>query len=268
MAYKKKSYGKKKRTYKRKSYAPKRKALKRVIRKEITRAAEKKTIQAFNYGRTIYVSGSANFPQNVIDLGPSSSMVINQGTGQGSRIGNKIQTQSLKMRGTITPLCWNTTTNPNPRPLQVKMVFFYDKSDPNALPAVGTNFFQDGNSFKGFQDDLVDMWAPFNTDRYRICATRTFKLGYAAYGGTASSAANQTAHQVFANNDFKYNCNFNIDLTKMYPKKVIYNDTGGSPTSRGLFVLFYFAAADGSFLTNTWEMCSAQWMQTYTYTDL
>lgn len=259
-----------KRVYKRRSYAPKKRVtpLKKMIRKEISRNIENKTVQAYNYNFPIYPATSANFLNNVYELGPSGgAMTIPQGTGQANCIGNTIKTKKLTWKGTIVPLAWDTATNPNPRPQQVKLYIFYDKIDPTAVPDPRTNFFQNGNSSKGFQDDLADNFSPINTDRYRVLTTRTFKLGFSQYAGTASSAANQGAWQAFSNNDFKLNCNFSIDLTKYYPQIVKYNDTNNVLTTRGLYALWTTVAADGAVWNAAWVTAATQFVQTYEYED-
>lgn len=265
MAYKKK-FGKKvccraKKTWRR----PKKvgKAIKKAIRREIARDVETKSAQQFNYNQNIYPSDHASFPNNVFELGPSALMAINQGTSNGSRVGNKIKTKRLTFKGTIVPLGYNVTTNPNMVPMQGKIWIFYDRTDPTAIPAVTTNFFQNGSTNAAFQNDLVDLWRPVNTDRYRVLATKTFKLGFADNAGTGASAANQN----FANNDFKLNYNFSFDLTKWYPKVVKYDENNATPMTRGLFALFDVVPASGGFYPATTVPAGMQWMQDYRYED-
>lgn len=252
----------------RKAYAkPSVSTVKAIVKKEIARNVENKTKQAFNYGYNLYPSNSANFPLNVIELGPSANLTISQGTGQGDRIGNTIKTKRLTWKGTIVPTPYDATVNPNPRPTQVKIWIFYDRSDPTAVPQVGSNFYQDGNVSKGFQNDLVDLWAPVNTDKYRLLTSKTFKLGYSSYYGTAASPANAGAYQYYNNNDFKLNCNFSFDLTKYYPQMVKFSDAPTTPSTRGLFALFHYVNADGTAITSTFRQVDVQWMQSYEYED-
>lgn len=279
MAYRKKTMYRKKgaaprrRTYKRRAAARSR-PIRKVVRAEIQRAAEPKTIQTVVTAHTFYSSTNALAPaNNVLELGADGvNIAINQGTGQANRVGNRIRVKSLWMKGVITPLPYDVTTNPNPRPVQLKMVIFYDRVDPMAMPnpfaggAAGP--FQGGGATNAFQNDLVDMVLPFNTDRYRIFATRTFKLGYSQYAGTAASAANQTAYQAYSNNDYRHNYQIAINLTKFYPKNLRFNDNNAIPTNRGLFVMFYYANADGSQAGNGWAQVGFQYMQSLTFTDL
>lgn len=271
MAFRKKSYKRrapKRRVHKRKSYA-KKTSIKRVVKAVIHRAAETKNIQRYNLGMNIYPANSASFLGSIIELGPGSTMLITQGAGQGSRIGNRIETVSHTFKGTLTPNPYNATTNPDPRPLQVKMWIFYDKTDPTAVPnPVGNPFFQDGSSVVGFANDLVDHWRPINTDRYRILAQRTFKLGYSQYAGTAATVANQGANQAYSNNDFKMNCPFSINLTKHQIKQIRFNDANNEPMTRRMFAMFQPVEASGTQMAATHNPCGVQFMEDYRYKDM
>lgn len=267
--YRQKTYRRKtvKRTYKRKSYAPKRKVtpLKRMIRKEIARNVENKTIQQYNYNKLLNTAqdGSTFLTNNIFPVGPDpTSLVINQGAAQANRIGNQIKTKKFVFKGTLVPLPADQFTNATIRPVQVKMWIFYDKSNPTAVPSPLTDFFQNGNSSKGFQGDLVDMWSPVNTDKYRVVATKTFKLGFANYSNDG-----QTTNQYFANNDFKYNANFQFDLSKHYPQTVKFNDGTATPTSRGLFCMVNYASATGGTFPIGTQAVGMQYMQDYQFED-
>jgi len=258
----------KKKTYKRKSYASKKRSpLKKMIRREIARNVENKTSQYYQYDVRLYPAGNVSFPtDNIFPVGVDpTSLVIPPGTAQGNRIGNTIKTKKLVFRGTIVPRAYDSTFNPAPQPVQLKMYIFYDKTTPTAVPnpQAANDFFQNGNSSKGFQNDLVDMWSPVNTDRYRILATKTFKIGFAANDGSGSSVING----FFANNDFKYNANFSFDLTKHYPQMVKFNDGSTVPTTRGLFCMCQYVAASGQAIPTTWYMLALQYMLDFQYED-
>lgn len=259
----------KKRTYKKRpASSVKTATIKRMVRSEIARNIENKTKQQYVYTKNLYSTANPLFSDNVIPLGPdAATMSIPQGTGQGTRISNRIKTKKLMFKGTITPLPYDATSNPNPRPLQLKMVIFYDKSNPTFLPSVFSDFFQNGSSSIGFQNDLVDMWAPYNTDQYRILTVRNFKLGYSQYAGTAGTPATQGAYQAWSNNDFKMNANFKVNLTKFYPKYVKFNDNSNDPTTRGLYCIFYMSLADGQAAGGSWIPANVQFMQDYVFED-
>jgi len=266
--YRKKSF--KKKSYKRKS-TRKISPMKRLIRKEISRSLENKCAQQYVYDRVLSPSSSADFEtQNILILGPDpGSFQIQQGVGQGERIGNTITTKKFVVRGTFVPLPFDTTVNPAPAPVQMKVWIFYDKEEPSSIPSPkgSSNFFQNGNTSKGFQNDLVDLWSPVNTDRYRVLTTKTFKLGFADYSGTGGTVPSSQNNQFYANNDFKFNCNFSFDLTKHYPKIVKFNDNSATPTSRGLFMLIQYVRADGGLINSSYRQVGMQYMQDYHYED-
>lgn len=245
------------------------KGLRRAVRKQIRRAAETKSIQRFNLGQSLLPSNAAGFVASIIELGPGSTMLIGQGTGQGQRVGNRIETVRHVFKGTICPYPQDPSTNPNPQPIVVKMWIFYDKTDPTAVPnPIGNPFFQDGNGVAGFSNDLVDTWRPVNTDRYRVLCARTFKLGFSEYAGTASTTVNQGQYQAYSNNDFKMNCNFRINLTKYQIKKIRYNDGNNEPMTRRMFCMFQCVAASGIQINSTFIPAGVQYMEDYKYKDI
>lgn len=229
---------------------------------------ETKTIQQTLAQKSLWTVGTAAFPDNVIALGPNSgTLMISQGTGQGARIANKIQTTSLKFTAIISPTNYSSSTNPDPRPAIVRMVILYDREDPNAVPVPGSLFFQDGNTSTGFTGTLPDTIRPINADRYRVLMTKDYKLGFSQYAGTTGDAAGQGAYQAWSNNDFKMNHVIKMNLTKFYPKRVRFNDNLTEPTSRGLYAFFYYVPADGTAYTAEDAIVRVSYMQDYRYKD-
>ena len=147
------------------------------------------------------------------------------------------------------------------------MFIFYERANPTTTPAPTNDFFQDGSSSSGFNNDLTDLWRPVNSDKYRVMATKTFKIGYSQYAGTAQNTANQGAYQANSNNDFKLNANFSFNLTKLYPQMVKFNDNLTETTSRQLFCLFFYAGADGQPLPSASVSLGVQYMQDFVYED-
>lgn len=249
----------KKRAYKKK---PAKKAFKKMIRKAITSFAEKKTIGFFQNGTSLISTANGSWDAtNVRAIGPPS-MVVSQGTGQGERIGNRIKVTKMLFKGVLVPLAYDVSSNPLPQPQQIRMVFFYEKSTPTSTPAPRGNFLQLGSTTVALQNDLIDMQAQFNTDRYRILGTRNFKLGFAKYDGTGADPANQG----YGNNDYKLNCNFSVDITKMIPKNAVYDDA--SCQTRNLWVAFILARADGLANLSAYVPVGLQYTLDMFYTDV
>jgi len=255
---KKRSY--KKRAYKKKS-APKKKtslkknSVKRMIRTEIARNTEDKTTQTLLLESKPYSSSNVNFNTgNIIQVSPGAVAVqIGQGTGQGQRIGNKIKLKKLMMKGTFVPQPVNAE-NPALIPVQVKLLFMYNKQTPATAPAPSTDLFQFGGGTYGLSNKLVDLWAPVNTDKYRVCTSRTFKLGHAGTTG-------------FGNNDFKYNVNFKVNVAKYLPKVTRFNDNNTDPITRGLWMAVIMCNADGSQIPANTRPVIFTYMLDATYED-
>lgn len=245
--------------------------VKRLVRREIARNIEDKTIQYYNTGANILPSSSAGFNATIIPISPFSSYLqINQGTNQQSRIGNRIKVKSLRFRGTIYPLPFDASTNPTPYPMHIKMWLFYDRQTPNTAPgAVGTTFLQEGSTSRGLFNDLVDLHAMVNTDRYKIFHTRAYKLGFAQnqWNATGGDIAATDIFQYGTTNDFKYNAEFNIDCTKYVPKNIIYNDNDSQPTSRGLYCMITALNANGDPIPASVIPAQYQYMLSIKYED-
>lgn len=255
----------KKRTYKRRTYK-KAMPIKRMIRREIARNVENKTQQAYNLQQDIYPSNSTQFDSVITPCQPDAvGLIISQGTGQGQRIGNRIKIKKLTFSGVIHPTPYNASTNPTPAPVMIKFWFFYDKDAPTLTPTVKADgdFLQFGNTTSGMQNDLMDMFAPVNKDRYAVLKTKIFKLGYASYGGTG--ALPQSGN--LANNDFKLNCPFSFDLTKHVPKIYDFRDTATNPTTRGLYFMAQAVYANGAQMAAATVPAQMSYVQSVEYED-
>lgn len=242
-------------------------AVKVMVKRELARNVENKEVSTVVTAQTLYpISDATNFDaNNVFWISPGdSSWLVAQGTGAGNRVGNQVKVKKLTFKGVLTPLAYDATTNTNPQPREVKMWFFYERGAGNTLPASPrTDFFQAGNSTDGLNDDLSDMVAPVNTDKYVVVATRTFKVGYQQFATTGSSPG----YGNFANNDFKLNCKFSVDLTKHIPKIMRWNDGDQTPRSRGLFCMVADVAANGGATGATQRLTGMQHWRTMTFED-
>lgn len=244
------------------------KKVREIVKKEIARNIEDKSIQFAVSDYNLYPSNATNFPNNTLHLSPNSStLAIVQGTGQGNRVGNAIKIKKMRFKAMLTPQPWDNTLNPNPRPLIVRMVMYYDREDPNLLPAPGSTFFQNGSSSTGFSNSPIDILRPINTDRYKVFKIKDYKLGYSQYAGTANTVANQGAYQAYSNNDFKMVQMIDEDVTKYLVKHVKYNDNLSDPMTRGLYVTFFMIATDGTNLVSTWIPAEISYILDCTYED-
>jgi len=240
--------------------------LKKMVRTEIARNVENKTFQYLGTSYDILPSTSAGFDANIIPCYPAPSyLAITSGTGQGNRIGNSIKIKNLAIKGVLFPRPYNATSNPTPSPVQIKFWFFYDKTQPNAVPtpATSADFFQFGNTSIGFQNEFFDHKMPINTDKYRVLTTRTVKVGYSSYSGTGA----QPQSGNFNNNDFRLNANLSVNLTKFCIKHCKFRDTNTLPTSRGIYMMAQPIYADGSAMGLNTIPAKMEYMMSVTYED-
>jgi hypothetical protein len=260
-----------KKSFKRKVYRKKRTVkpttIKKMIKRQIALSAENKCRQFFqNTPTTLYSSySSALLDGSIIPLTPFAGVLqIDQGVGQGDRVGNIIKVKKLTFKGTITPLLYDIVQNSNPQPTQIKCWIFYDKRDPTIkpTPSAQANFFQFNSTSAGFTNSLTDMWKPINTDIYRVLATKSWKLGLANYEVNGNGA-----WQTYANNDFKMNINFSFDLTKHINKTIKFIDNNSNPSTRGLFALFQVMYANGGAIGAGQRLASMQYMLDLVYED-
>jgi len=243
-------------------------AVRRAVRQAVAANVETKVRSVANLGQTLRSSISNVFDtQNIISLGCQVGAIeINQGAGQGQRIGNKITIKKLVFKGTIVPYGYNATTNTFCIPLQIKMFIFYDREDPNALPTpqLQANFLDFNNSVQALHNDLVDLWAPVNAERYRVLKTKTFKLGFAS---NDLAVLGTNGPNNWANNEFKLNCNFSMDITKYMVKKQSFVDNTANASNRQLYAMFVLCNSNGSPLADNQQPCGLQYQLTCWYKD-
>lgn len=294
MAYfpKKKRSMKKKRTTKRKvvsrSGRPT-KALSKMVQRIISRNIENKVHQSFYEMPVYYVSSGADAmefrglfpitPYTATGSPPDTCIGITYGTSQKARIGNTIRTKRAILKGILFPRARDGDLNPEPRPLEVCLWIFKLKGFGvtgglgdtlgGAEYALENNFLQDATatgSAEGLTGQLIDVMRPVNTDGIQILHKRVFKLGYSAV--SASNQGNLGDNQGYANNDFKYNQKFSINVTKYLPKVIKYDDNDDMPSIRHTYVMIAPYNADGSNSNNSsLSPCICNWSLEYTYED-
>jgi len=266
MAYRKKRMFKRRPKAKRILRKARKAAFKKAVKAVIMKTAEKKTIQLYEEGIAIRNTDHGSFSSQIIPVSPmTGSLNITQGVTQAGRVGNRIRLQNITIKGTMIPASYNASTNPAPQPTQVKLFFFSAKDvAPGTVPTPNDDFFQLGGSTQGFTNSLTDMWAPVNKDLYTLYGSRTFKLGFADNSGTGITAGSQS----FTNNDFKLNCNFTVNLTKMMPRIVRYNDTSTVPLTRTLWMMPVPVFASGLAIGSGYTPANMTYILSATYTDL
>lgn len=270
MAYgKKKQYRRKlynapykKRSYRRaaRSRRPKGLFAKRV-RKVIERTAEQKCANYFYAGKELYNTNSASFQNQVLILTADSttngSYQIQQGTFQGQRIGNKVTTKKVSLKGTVlVNTVYDATTNYNPCPMYITMWII--KLKPHLTDEVATldtvvqqSFFQQGNTSTGFAGTIVDMQKTVNQNHVTLLKKRVFKVGMAEVVSSSGNNVNNTIQQKFMNNDASMARMFSMDITKCIPKVQAFNDGTNITVARRTYMFFSACRLDGGAIVTS-----------------
>lgn len=223
--------------------------LKRVVKTLIRRSQETKHFQFYDSNNAIYVSSHASYAGSVIPLTPYNGyLAIQQGTGQGGRIGNVINMTRLNFQFILNPNPYAVGTNGVPQPRDIILWIFSDKLNPTSLPVQGADFLQLGNTSQGLTNTITDEMAPWNSDAYLVHKRIRYKLGYSEYTAGTGAAANSG---FYANNDYKISVKRSINILKYAVKRVKYNDNSSTPTTRGVYAIFQAVANDGQQIANT-----------------
>lgn len=222
--------------------------VKAMISQAINRATETK-VARFNFtGDIVYYNGTL-WGTSVTAMFPITPypgyLAISQGTGQGDRIGNAIRTYRVTLTMSINPNLYNASTNPQPCPHNIRMLILKRKDiGSGTLQTTVPSLFQNGSGANNPQSNGFDIVNSINTDLYTVYHDEVIKVGYAEAAGTGSSAAGQ----FFSNNDYQYNIIKKLDVTKYYPKRINFNDTGtvGQTSETALYCVFLPCRADGT----------------------
>jgi len=242
MAYKK-STRKFSRKGSRKSYRKKTvrrtSSLTKRVKKEISKLAE---VKRASYSSSQFITGYGygTVQQNLGFV--SGGLTINQGTGQGDRIGNKIRIKSIVLHYSMCASAYSVA-NPNPEPWEVRMVFGKNRSLPQTAPPI-LNFFQQGDTSVAPTGQLQDIIKPINVDTQLVYKEKFHKLGYSRMDGSGNAGG--VASQYYSNNDYKLNAKGKVDLTKMFPTTVMWNDTSVQPVTDSVYVSYICATGTGT----------------------
>jgi len=255
----------------------------RRVKRVVRRMAENKQVCVPFVVRPLCLSSNTqSLTDNCLTCCPSSGTLnaysISQGTGNAARIGNRVSTRKLILKYQINASPYDATTNINPRPVHVRMLFLKSKLEPSSnllqsqvtgAGAGGGKLFESGQTTTGFLGSLQDLTRKVSSDSYTYLGQKTFKLGFSTYTGTegAGGAPAVAANQYFANNDFKLSRFGKVDCTKWCPKQIKWNDAGDVNTP-WLFCLLQVVAADGTNFGITERPVLANFEYQYVYEDM
>jgi len=226
--------------------------VKDIIEKTLSRKVEVKTLGIIEENKQVIVSITTTNPGRQYVL--SQTLSCNQGSGQGSRDGNKITLKKYVFRGFIHADPQSTA------PSYVRMLIITPLDGSSSLTN-GADLFNQGNISYGPGPDFADMFNRINKDKYKLNASKLFKVGPMLYSTNY-------------NNDFKNFRTFSIDCTKFFPKIIKYNDNQANPTNiTHPIVCFISCDFDGSASSGTSQASPGNspyitWVADASYTEL
>lgn len=279
---KRRAYGKRRvarRIYRRKYAKKPTKVIQRYVKKLISKKAENKLVTAgFTAGLYPAAAGGNFISNNIFPLSPhteatypaAAQVIVAQGTGDGNRVGNRISTSRVHLKGVIYPNPYNAGTNTLNAPIEAIMWIFRLKPGfADTYAQVNTimtgSLFKIGNSYSGITNTMTDMTLPINSDVILLKKRRVFKVGNAVQG---SAAVGSTNSNLYSNNDFKLNQKFSMDITRYVNKRVAFQDTNNNSTTRTTWCVMTFVNADNSAPLLTNIPASFSYFLEYQYEDM
>lgn len=184
------------------------------IRRVARKLAETKFVKWQVTGAQIY---NTITDSNVQTLVPS----IARGTGEADRVANEVTTQKMILRLNVYPDLANSGGDED---MMFDMYIFRPKRSVFMTSGDMAKFKDNGNSSTSFDGSVINAMLPVNNDRFTCHYFTRFKMN-----GTS-----QTFNPLF--NTVPRSRQFQINLTKYVPKKVLFDDGTNSPENMGLYV--------------------------------
>jgi len=165
----------------------------------------------------------------------------------------------------LRPLPYDVSFNPFVAPIEVDLFLGYVKALPTFPPAASdvAVLFQAGATSAAPIGQLRDLISVVNTDYWTIKKRWRHKIGYANNQGTGGLVQ----QQYNSNNDFKLNVVKRMDITKMLPSLVQFNDGATTPTTRNLYFFQQAVQANGTISGATTLTCGIDFWIDFHYED-
>ena len=184
------------------------------IRRVARKLAETKFVRWTVSAAQIY---SVIQDSNVQTLVPA----IARGTGEADRVGNEVTTQKMVLRLNVYPNLENSAGDED----QVFDLYIF-RPRRSVFMSTGdmAKFKDNGNSSVGFDGSMLAAMLPVNNDKFKIHYFRRFRM----------NGIYTTTNPLF--NSAPRSKQFQINLTKYVPKKVLFDDGTNSPENMGLYI--------------------------------
>lgn len=196
--------------------------LNKLINKAIMRSLETKERQVTRGEATADPVNQQITDLDVYDILPQ----IAQGSGEGSRIGNRVRPVSMIVK--VQLYCYNLGATIPPTYFDVYLFKLKSHNQSDGLPTLFDMqaFLQDGNTAKSYSGAALDGLRPVNTDKFTVVARRRVMLfnPFNTTGQLSSTAVLNPAMTLY------------FDVTKHLKKTLIYNDNTALAENDSLFI--------------------------------
>lgn len=244
--------------------------IKAVVKKEMSRALEKKTAQLNISGLQLLNISNDNIAfenTNIFCIGPYGSAgigpIVSQGVGQGERIGNSINIKKAIVKGVFYP---DTEAEGGPRLVDVNVYILRARTANNlndVYQTINTKMFQDGNTDVPLTGVLMDNVLPINKDAVILYKHVIRKVGFQQ----VTSLVSGTGAVTLPNNDYKVNNHFTIDCTKYVNKAQKFNDASDFPTNELTWLMFSPVPASNTLSGSGADTVKVSFSISLEYTD-
>lgn len=226
--------------------------VKRIVKSVLSTQAELKYASQINTADGVDVAGSGLVYDGAANLrgwcsGPSNAAgiipIVPTGTGEGSKVGNKIHPKSLILKYFLNALPTDDAGGTNPFkgvPFRVRVLVFRHKYSIDDFSQ--TNLLQLGNTNIGFGSNIDNFFRPYNKDEYTVVYSKSIKM--AAVKHVAANGTITTENVPNGSLSF-YSGMARIPL----PKVLRYNDGIDVPSNAGYFMAVCLCNEDGSVVT-------------------
>lgn len=230
--------------------------LRRIAREEIFKSIETQDCDTRSSIIQVGAMGANNWDLGfqVLCLTPNAGVnngiPIAQGSGEGSRRGNRISIDRATIGFTGIVLPYSATTNPTPKASYFAWYVVGARagvpfSDLANAVALDTDFYDNGSGSLPASRTTFDLIRPFNKDKYIVYEHGVEKVFFSDYAGSGGGAGDGGFNR---NNDFNLAMLKRLDVTKYLPKTVVFNDNNAVATTRHVWFVFHAVYADGSVM--------------------
>jgi len=231
--------------------------LKTLVSQTVRSLSEQKIVVAT--GSNVALPAASLATPNHLNLCPQ----ISQGTAHNTRTGNEVRVSSATVRGHVTILPYNATTNTLGAPALVK-IWICRYKNANVASMASTNadtaFFDTGAGTTGMATTIVDMSLYPNLDSWDVLETKTFKVGI---------ASQSTQFPVGINAFFDNSpcvVPFEFQVGKYLKGPLMYQDASNVCTNKNLFFVIEAVYAQGN-ITNGLSIAELTYAYQCKFTD-